>query len=178
MFGVVMGDKARHAARGERTAGDRRDATGGGAPGDEPGEEHDAEQPAEHQCALTFAALPSTPRWARALAREALRGWGLEPRSDTVELLVSELVTNAVKASGAETVIRVAIHAAPDRLRIEVADGASGRPVLDDPGPDTEGGRGLLLVSEISAEWGTYPVRLGSGSATGKVVWCEIPAEE
>jgi len=170
-----MGDKARHAAREDRPPRQRRDATGGAAPAEEPGEPEE-EQSTGHQCSLTFAALPSTPRWARALAREALRGWAMEPLADTVELLVSELVTNAVKASGPESVIRVAIHAAADLVRIEVADGATGRPRVDDPDPDTEGGRGLLLVSEISADWGTYPVRLGSGSATGKVVWCEIPA--
>lgn len=184
MFGVVTGDRARHAARDEQAPHQRRDATGGGAPGgDEAGDpeaggtEPPEEREPEHQCTLTFAALPSTPRWARALAREALRGWGLEPLADTAELLLSELVTNAVKATCRDAVIRVTIRAGADRLRIEVTDRGAGRPRVDDPGPETESGRGLLLVSSISADWGTHPVRLPSG-ASGKVVWCEIPAGE
>lgn len=183
MFGVVMGNKALQVGCEEPPPGPRREATGGGEAGEEAvdGPEPDGAEPvgepaAGHQCTLTFAALPSTPRWARALARDALSGWGMESYADTVELLLSELVTNAVKAGGPKAVIRVAIRAAADRLRIEVADGATGRPHVDSPDSDTESGRGLLLVSEISTDWGTYPVRPGSGPATGKVVWCEIAA--
>lgn len=182
MFGVVMGNKAWQVGREEAPPGPRREATGEGDSREEAvdGAEPDGAEPvsgpaAGHQCTLTFAALPSTPRWARALARDALSGWGMESYADTVELLLSELVTNAVKAGGPKAVIRIAIRAADGRLRIEVADGATGRPRVDTPGPDTESGRGLLLVSEISADWGTYPVRPGSGT-TGKVVWCEIAA--
>ena len=184
MFGVVSGNKALQAGHEEPPPGPRRGDTGDRAPGEEavdgpepppsdPGREPDA----GHQCALTLAALPSTPRWARALARDALRGWGMEAFADTVELLLSELVTNAVKAGGPKAVIRIVIRAAAGRVRIEVADGGFGAPHVDEPDTDTEGGRGLLLVSEISTAWGSYPVRLGSGAATGKVVWCEIAAE-
>lgn len=183
MFGVAMGNKSLEVGCEKPPPGPRREATGGGGPGegavDAPDGAGPAGEPAAgHQCTLTFAALPSTPRWARALARDALTGWGMESYADTVELLLSELVTNAVKAGGPKAVIRIAIRATDDRLRIEVADGGSGRPRVDAPDSDTENGRGLLLVSEISADWGSYPVRLGSGAATGKVVWCEIAADD
>lgn len=180
MFGVVMGNKAVEVGCEEPPPGPRRGATGGGERGegavDGPDGAAPAGEPAAgHQCTLTFAALPSTPRWARALARDALSGWGMESYADTAELLLSELVTNAVKAGGPKAVIRIAIRAMADRLRIEVADGGTGRPHVDTPDSDTESGRGLLLVSAISTDWGTYPVRPGS-AATGKVVWCEIAA--
>lgn len=175
MFGVVKGVRARHATREEPDPGRRREATGGGTDpdGGEPPGAGDGD--GGRACLLTFASLPSTPRWARALARDTLRGWALEDVVDTVELLLSELVTNAVKAGEPDGVVRVWIRATCDRVRIEVADGCAGRPHVDDPGPDTEGGRGLLLVSSISADWGSYPVPFPSGRATGKVVWCEIP---
>lgn len=128
------------------------------------------------RCGFTLAVLPSAPRWARALVRDALGRWGMDAYAHTAELLVSELVTNAVRAGGRETVVRMAAEA--DRLRIEVADTGSGSPCVADPAPDAEDGHGLLVVSTISAEWGTYPVRLESGEAIGKVVWCEIPATE
>lgn len=170
MFGVVMGVRARHAAQEGRPPDQPRAATGGGAPATGPAPE------TWHECALTFAALPSTPRWARALSREALRGWGMESLAETVELLLSELVTNAVKAGRQESVIRVTLRAGADRLRVEVADRGAGLPHVDDPDAENEGGRGMMLVSQVSADWGTYPVRFGSGTAVGKVVWCEIPA--
>lgn len=172
MFGVMKGVKARHATDEGRDAGRPREATGGGADPDGGGEPPGRDDGRE--CRLTFASLPSTPRWARALARDTLRGWSLDDVADTVELLLSELVTNAVKVSEPDGVVRVAIRADGDRVRIEVSDGCAGSPHVDDPDPDTEGGRGLLLVSSISADWGTYPVRLRPGRPGGKVVWCEI----
>lgn len=128
------------------------------------------------RCGFTLAALPSAPRWARALVRDALVRWGMDSYAHTAELLVSELVTNAVNAGGRETVVRMTAEA--HRLRIEVADCGAGRPRVAEPAPDAEAGHGLLVVSTLSAEWGTYPVRLESGVTIGKVVWCEIPATE
>lgn len=128
------------------------------------------------RCGFTLAALPSAPRWARALVRDALVRWGMDAYAHTAELLVSELVTNAVNAGGRETVVRMTAEV--DRLRIEVADGGAGSPRVAEPAPDAEAGHGLLVVSTLSTEWGTYPVRLESGEAIGKVVWCEIPAAE
>jgi anti-sigma regulatory factor (Ser/Thr protein kinase) len=173
MFAVVKGVRARHAMRDEVDQDRGREGTGGGTDPDGGAAPPGGDGP--HACLLTFASLPSTPRWARALARDTLRGWALDSVTDTVELLLSELVTNAVKAGAPDAVVRVAIRATTDRIRIEVADGCAGSPHVDDPDPDTEGGRGLLLVSTISAEWGTYPAPLRPGKADGKVVWCEIP---
>lgn len=128
------------------------------------------------RCGFTLAALPSAPRWARALVRDALVRWGMDSYAHTAELLVSELVTNAVNAGGRETVVRMTAEV--DRLRIEVADCGAGSPRVAEPAPDAEAGHGLLVVATLSAEWGSYPVRLESGATIGKVVWCEIPATE
>ena len=59
-------------------------------------------QPFSFYAAL--AASPTTPYWARALTRDALRRWGLAPFTETTALLVSELVANAIKASGVDPV--------------------------------------------------------------------------
>lgn len=129
----------------------------------------------ERVWAQTFTVLTSTPRWVRALGRGVLREWGLDTVVETVELVLSELVTNAVKMSDHGAAVRVVVRAGGGRVRIEVGDGSAGRPRVDEPEPDAEGGRGLLLVAAVGAGWGTYPLhRTPGGPPTGKVVWCEI----
>ena len=129
----------------------------------------------ERVWAQTFAVLTSTPRWVRALGRGVLREWGLDPIVETVELVLSELVTNAVKISDDGGAVRVVVRAGGGRVRVEVGDGSTGRPRISEPEPDAEGGRGLLLVAAVGAGWGTYPVhRTPGGPPAGKVVWCEI----
>jgi anti-sigma regulatory factor (Ser/Thr protein kinase) len=98
------------------------------------------------------------------------REWGLADRADTAELLVSELMTNALRASGRLTTLGppvVELWLACDQvsLLIQVGDGDEKMPVRRDAGPDAESGRGLLLVHSLSKDWGTYR------TASGKVVW-------
>jgi anti-sigma regulatory factor (Ser/Thr protein kinase) len=97
--------------------------------------------------------------------------WGVgEGTREVAELLLSELVTNSIRHATRPTGRLVAVGAelAPGRLlRVEVADASEVQPVLrPQPTPDAEGGRGLLLVATLSADWGTYPRRY-----VGKVVW-------
>lgn len=119
----------------------------------------------------SFARSARTPGRARRLLREQLAGWGLdEGVRDLAALLLSELVTNSVRHATRPTgrLIAVGAEFAPGwLLRVEVADASEAQPVLrTDPDPDTEGGRGLLLVAALAADWGTYPRR-----HVGKVVW-------
>jgi anti-sigma regulatory factor (Ser/Thr protein kinase) len=112
-------------------------------------------------------AVPSTPRSVALVRRFAVDacialGWG--GSADTVELLVSEVATNAVlHAYGPE--IRVLDRAL--RLRVEVFDGS---PVLPLPrhAPSAEGGRGLALVEALAVAWGT------DARPDGKTAWFEI----
>ncbi|MGW4896212.1 SpoIIE family protein phosphatase [Kitasatospora sp. NPDC004240] len=105
-----------------------------------------------------------TPGRARRLAAHTLRRWGLEHLSEATELMVSELVTNAVQHANRPITLSLV---RTTRLRCEVGDDS---PLLPRPrrtGPEDERGRGLQIVARCADRWGA--TRLG----TGKVVWFE-----
>ncbi|MFI9236362.1 SpoIIE family protein phosphatase [Streptomyces sp. NPDC053079] len=108
---------------------------------------------------------PQTARQARRLARRALTRWGLEELSDGVELLVSEVITNAVRYAERPITLRLL---RTDVLRCEVGDDVPQLPRLRQARPSDEGGRGLYLVNKLARRWGA--TRL----STGKVVWFEL----
>ncbi|WP_405804993.1 SpoIIE family protein phosphatase [Streptomyces sp. NBC_00210] len=102
---------------------------------------------------------------ARRLVREQLAVWGLAELSSNVELLASELVTNAVRhAHGGHVDLRLVRS---DTLLCEVSDDDHELPTLLSASPEDECGRGLRVVSRLAAEWGS------SRSAVGKAVWFE-----
>jgi len=107
---------------------------------------------------------PRMVREARAQAREVLARWGLCEQIETVELLVSELVTNAIRHGAGPVTLRLL---RTGRLLCEVYDTDRELPVLVSSGPDEEHGRGMQLVSRMADRWGT------SRTAGGKVVWFE-----
>ncbi|MFF4404101.1 SpoIIE family protein phosphatase [Streptomyces sp. NPDC001404] len=108
---------------------------------------------------------PQTARQARRLARRALTRWGLEELTDSVELLVSEVITNAVRYAERPITLRLL---RTDVLRCEVGDDVPQLPRLRRARPSDEGGRGLYLVNRLARRWGA--TRL----STGKVVWFEL----
>ncbi|MFI6208499.1 ATP-binding protein [Streptomyces sp. NPDC051041] len=109
---------------------------------------------------------------ARAFAREALADWGVCGRADDVLLCVSELATNALVHGvppGRGFLLRL-LPGGDGGVRIEVHDSGDGVPAPprtdgQEPG---EGGRGLLLVSELADKWGV------GERDPGKIVWCEF----
>ncbi|MFF3498962.1 SpoIIE family protein phosphatase [Streptomyces sp. NPDC003247] len=107
----------------------------------------------------------AAPGRARRLARRALARWGLEELSDSVELLVSEVVTNAVRYATRPVTLRLL---RTDVLRCEVGDDVPQLPRLRQARATDEGGRGLFLVNRLARRWGA--TRL----STGKVVWFEL----
>jgi serine phosphatase RsbU (regulator of sigma subunit) len=107
----------------------------------------------------------AAPGRARRLARRALSGWGMEDISDSVELLVSEVVTNAVRYASRPVTLRLL---RTDVLRCEVGDDVPQLPRLRQARATDEGGRGLYLVNKLARRWGA--TRL----STGKVVWFEL----
>lgn len=107
----------------------------------------------------------AAPGRARRLARRALARWGLEELSDSVELLVSEVVTNAVRYASRPVTLRLL---RTDVLRCEVGDDVPQLPRLRQARATDEGGRGLYLVNRLARRWGA--TRL----STGKVVWFEL----
>ncbi|MER6913636.1 SpoIIE family protein phosphatase [Streptomyces sp. NPDC000594] len=107
----------------------------------------------------------AAPGRARRLARRALSRWGLEELSDSVELLVSEVVANAVRYAERPVMLRLL---RTDVLRCEVGDDSPQLPRQRKARETDEGGRGLFLVNRLARRWGA--TRLSSG----KVVWFEL----
>lgn len=135
---------------------------------DATGDMADQDRAAQLNRLLGRADLRAVPEARRAL-RELLRGWGKPGRSETAELLTSELVTNALVHTDDDALLTATVSSAG--LRVEVRDCAARRPRPGAPIPD-EGthGRGLVLVESLADTWG---VRAQGG---GKVVWFELGA--
>jgi anti-sigma regulatory factor (Ser/Thr protein kinase) len=119
---------------------------------------------------LDLGAVPTAPGCARAWTLQILWEWRLPSLSDTAEVMVSELTTNAVLASRREgcPFIRLILTLEEVELAILVRDYCSGSPQPRDAGADDEDGRGLLLVEAMSSRSGWYPADDGT---LGKVVW-------
>ncbi|MFI1417047.1 ATP-binding protein [Streptomyces sp. NPDC020731] len=119
--------------------------------------------------AWTFSAYPGTVRAARSAVRDQLRLWDLDSVGDLAALLVSELVTNALRyATGP---IGVRLTRPTDLggvLLVEVSDPLPEPPRERAARPEDEGGRGLQLLASASRRWGTRP------AAPGKTVWFEL----
>jgi anti-sigma regulatory factor (Ser/Thr protein kinase) len=133
---------------------------------------------------LELRALPASVRTARVHALAMLNEWCLAALNDTVELLASEIATNAVRASArvarqrgaGQLPMRLWLTSDRRSVLIQVWDADRHQPIPQDLGPDAECGRGLLLVQTLSDQWGYYAPD-GPGSPGGKIVWarCELP---
>lgn len=116
--------------------------------------------------------LPARPT-AVAEARDAVRSTCRHLPDTTVgdaTLLVSELVTNAVRYAGG--MITVVIDCEPERVAIAVGDHSNDRPVVRNPDDADTHGRGMRLVDSLSAHWGCTP----SSDGDGKTVWFSLSA--
>ncbi|WP_042368455.1 SpoIIE family protein phosphatase [Streptacidiphilus neutrinimicus] len=112
-------------------------------------------------------ARPDAPARARARIAALLRQWGAaDDTTETVLLLVSELVANAVRHATGPVTVRVI--RAGHGLLCEVGDTGNGRPRLSRGGLLDEGGRGLQIVHRLTTRWGVR------WTDTGKVVWAEV----
>ncbi len=121
-----------------------------------------------------FDAVPGTVPTARQLARQMLRKWRMESFTESAELLVTELVTNAVLACHEmklREVIRLWLVPAGEEVLIVVWDASPQQPVRMNAGNAAEGGRGLMLVEAFSERWGWRPAIGG-----GKFVWAVLDA--
>jgi anti-sigma regulatory factor (Ser/Thr protein kinase) len=104
---------------------------------------------------------------ARGWVRRQFETWRLGQLAELAELLVSELVTNALRYAVAPVELTVLLL--DEVVTLAVTDGASPLPRLRRVGDGDEGGRGLQLVARLAGRWGARP------EAAGKVVWCELP---
>ncbi|MEV7777256.1 ATP-binding protein [Kitasatospora sp. NPDC088351] len=129
--------------------------------------------PTEHACWLP------RHRKSAGAARQELhhflaRHQGVEYLLYTGELLLSELVANAVQHARTPQgrLIQIRFGLSENLLRIEVHDADSEKPALRTTSTSDESGRGLFLVKELAAQWGCCP-RAGG---IGKFIWCHISA--
>jgi anti-sigma regulatory factor (Ser/Thr protein kinase) len=134
---------------------------------------------------IRFAAVPSAVPCARAFVLRFTQRWRLAAVRDNAELVTSELVTNAVKATGvvdpkptyamlatvAVFVLRLSVVGSC--LRIEVWDRSLDLPKQQDQDDESEHGRGLLLVDALTVRSGVRAAVDG----TGKVVWADLPLD-
>ncbi|MEW9530060.1 SpoIIE family protein phosphatase [Microbispora sp. NPDC049125] len=111
--------------------------------------------------------LPADPRFvshARRFVRTTLASWGLDGLTESTQLIVSELVTNALKHGWPPIELRLLRGRT---LVCEVADGSPATPAPRAPSHDEDTGRGLQLIKRFAYRWGTRPTQYG------KIVWVE-----
>ncbi len=122
------------------------------------------EVPAADTAGWTLDADPSGVARVREAATAQLRQWGLEELEFTTELVLSELVTNAIRYAGGPVGVRL-IRA--ERLTCEVSDPSATQPRMRRARLTDEGGRGLYLVAQLTTRWGSRYTR------RGKTIWAE-----
>lgn len=112
--------------------------------------------------------LASSAAQARQLVRETLESAGAAHWADDAELVVSELVTNALVHAATE--VRLQVRVDRSGVRVEVRDGSGHLPVRRDYSTASGTGRGLALVADLAHEWGAF------ADHDGKVVWFQMRA--
>ncbi len=112
----------------------------------------------------TLPKEPTSAGKARALVCEPLERWGLDSLLPVTQLLVSELVTNAIRYTDGDVTLRLVLE---NSLTLEALDSSPALPRLRHAARDDERGRGLQIVSQLSHRWGARRTPLG------KIVWCE-----
>ncbi|MFG2628120.1 SpoIIE family protein phosphatase [Streptomyces sp. NPDC048473] len=126
---------------------------------------------ADHVVSWDVPSDPAAVAGVRARTSRLLRAWGLEELEMTTELIVSELVTNAVRYATGPIRLRLLRQSV---LICEVSDASSTSPRLRHARTTDEGGRGLFLVAQLTHRWGTRY------TPEGKIIWTEqeLPATE
>ena len=112
---------------------------------------------------LALPASRGTPKLARDAVAARYRG---EKRCGELLLCLSEVVTNAVRH--ADTAVRLTVARHRNVVRVEVADSSPALPVRRSPAPSASSGRGLLILDQLTAGWGTRRTE------DGKVVWFDF----
>lgn len=134
------------------------------------------EAPAPKLMRWSWNRHPKCVALARSQLRKYLRIWEAEELTDFSVLLLSELLTNAVRharvSPGRE--IETVFEVTEERLRVEVSDASNEIPVMRHIDDDEEEGRGLALVASLATRWGTAARMVNGQYAVGKTVWFEM----
>ncbi|MEU0724204.1 SpoIIE family protein phosphatase [Streptomyces sp. NPDC006140] len=122
----------------------------------------------QHVADWDVAPDPAEVPRARKFALDQVAAWGLEEASFVTELVVSELVTNAIRYGEPPIMLRLIRDSS---LICEVSDASNTAPHLRRARAFDEGGRGLLLVAQLTQGWGTRH------TTDGKTIWCAQPLD-
>ncbi|MFD5316693.1 ATP-binding protein [Streptomyces sp. NPDC127098] len=135
-------------------------------------ERHDDVAPPRGRVRFRLPAAETSPAEARRRTRHQLLEWRAPLETcDNAQLVISELVTNALRHTESESV-GCELELLGGLLRVAVAsDGMGPRNAPTVAGPQDEGGRGLLLVCALASVWGVRPREAGHGH----VVWADLP---
>jgi anti-sigma regulatory factor (Ser/Thr protein kinase) len=117
---------------------------------------------------LTLPAVSHAARLARRATRDALAAWQLGYLEETAVLLVSELVTNAVRHARGTGAVTLELRSAGAWLRMEVQDADPQWPQPRTPADCDESGFGFVLVDSLAGRWGVRE------TPQGKAVWAEL----
>ncbi|MGX1365764.1 serine phosphatase RsbU (regulator of sigma subunit)/anti-sigma regulatory factor (Ser/Thr protein kinase) [Streptomyces canus] len=116
---------------------------------------------------------PEALTQARHMIRAAVGAWGARERSDEIELVADELITNALMHTEGSAIVTLRVLTGSDRrMRVEVEDSSSALPRRREAGESGVSGRGLLLVDLLCDVWGV------EARGGGKCVWCEFVVPE
>jgi anti-sigma regulatory factor (Ser/Thr protein kinase) len=126
----------------------------------------------ELSAAFRLGRDPAEVGRAREMARKALPGWGIAEHTGLAELIVSELVTNAVRH--AEGPIEVRVSYACGELRTEVHDEGAGRPIRQHATTDDEEGRGLELLDGLIGLHGGARGVVDDSDGPGKTIYVAV----
>ncbi len=130
----------------------------------------DAHQENERTVQLTLPTAVQAVRLARRATRDALTAWRLGQLEETAVLLVSELVTNAVRHATGSAAVILELTSAGTWLRMEVRDADPNGPQPRTPADFDESGFGFILVDALADKWGVRQL------LAGKAVWAELEA--
>jgi anti-sigma regulatory factor (Ser/Thr protein kinase) len=133
---------------------------------------------------VRIGALPGAPHLARRFIKDLMEKWSLSiDIVEAAELLTSELVTNALRATGRDygepgplpdervRTIEVRARATPVALTVAVWDSSPEPPAPTNADDEAECGRGLFLVGALADRWGSGPAKLATQGEPGKIVW-------
>jgi serine/threonine-protein kinase RsbW len=130
----------------------------------------------EHHATLELVPGLRAPHAARSFASEILTAWDVQAQDvEAVQLVVSELVTNALRHAPESPAITLQLLARDGSVHVRVSDHGGGAPERrsqSDPGTGIESGRGVWIVDAFTDHWGTEADGHG-----GKTVWCDVHTE-
>ncbi|MEU3187921.1 ATP-binding protein [Streptomyces sp. NPDC006923] len=125
--------------------------------------------PGLHSMSVLIAADPAQVAQVRHTLRDALRDWDMGELAEDMEVIVSELVSNAIR-HGSGIGVGVGLAAQDGLALLEVADGTDGQPADRRPEDEDEDGRGLLIVRALAKDCGWRTNDRG-----GTTVWATMP---